>query len=60
LDSPFALFVAAAVAVRGELKKPGVAAFFREWVCERHPDEPWRHDDCPGPGMPPSYVKRSV
>jgi putative RNA ligase len=21
-------------------------------VCERHPDRPWPHDDCPGPGMP--------
>jgi hypothetical protein len=21
------------------------------WVCEEHPDKPWPHDDCPGPGM---------
>lgn len=21
------------------------------WVCEQHPDKPWRHDDCAGPGM---------
>jgi hypothetical protein len=29
-------------------------AFFRgEAVCERHPDKPWPHDDCAGPGMPP-------
>ena len=20
------------------------------WVCEAHPDLPWPHDDCPGPG----------
>jgi hypothetical protein len=32
---------------------PGVEAFFREWVCEQHPDRPFPHDDCPGPGMPP-------
>lgn len=23
----------------------------REWVCEQHPDKPWPHDDCAGPGM---------
>jgi hypothetical protein len=28
-------------------------AFFRKWVCETHPDKPFPHDDCPGPGMPP-------
>lgn len=22
------------------------------WVCEQHPDRPWPHDDCEGPGMP--------
>lgn len=22
-----------------------------EWVCEAHPDKPFPHDDCPGPGM---------
>jgi hypothetical protein len=32
---------------------PGVTAFFRKWVCEQHPDKPWPHDDCAGPGMPP-------
>ena len=21
------------------------------WVCEQHPDQPFPHDDCPGPGM---------
>lgn len=21
------------------------------WVCEQHPDLPFEHDDCPGPGM---------
>jgi hypothetical protein len=21
------------------------------WVCERHEDMPWPHDDCPGPGQ---------
>src|SRR5688572_19571504 len=21
------------------------------WVCEAHPDRPWPHDACPGPGM---------
>jgi hypothetical protein len=21
------------------------------WVCEKHPDQPFPHDDCPGPGM---------
>ncbi len=23
-----------------------------EWVCEQHPDQPWPHDGCDGPGMP--------
>jgi hypothetical protein len=23
-----------------------------EWICEQHPDKPWPHGDCPGPGMP--------
>jgi hypothetical protein len=22
------------------------------WICEAHPDQPWPHDDCAGPGMP--------
>lgn len=22
------------------------------WVCEAHPDKPWPHDGCPGPGTP--------
>jgi hypothetical protein len=22
------------------------------WVCEAHPDQPWLHDECRGPGMP--------
>lgn len=22
------------------------------WICEEHPDRPWPHDDCAGPGMP--------
>jgi hypothetical protein len=21
------------------------------WICEEHPDNPWPHDDCAGPGM---------
>ena len=21
------------------------------WICEQHPDLPWPHDDCGGPGM---------
>lgn len=21
------------------------------WRCEEHPDKPWPHDDCPGPGF---------
>jgi hypothetical protein len=21
------------------------------WICEAHPDQPWPHDNCPGPGM---------
>jgi hypothetical protein len=21
------------------------------WVCEEHPDLPWPHDECPGPGV---------
>lgn len=21
------------------------------WICEEHPDKPWPHDDCAGPGM---------
>jgi hypothetical protein len=20
------------------------------WTCEKHPDQPWPHGDCPGPG----------
>jgi hypothetical protein len=27
-----------------------------EWICEQHPDKPWPHGDCPGPGMP---IRRS-
>ena len=22
------------------------------WICEEHPDLPWPHDDCGGPGVP--------
>lgn len=22
------------------------------WICEEHPELPWPHDDCAGPGMP--------
>ena len=22
------------------------------WICEEHPDKPWPHDDCSGPGVP--------
>jgi hypothetical protein len=22
------------------------------WICEQHPDRPWPHDDCAGPGEP--------
>ncbi len=22
------------------------------WICEEHPNLPWPHDDCSGPGMP--------
>jgi hypothetical protein len=22
------------------------------WICEQHPDRPWPHDDCHGPGDP--------
>ena len=22
------------------------------WICEQHPDQPWPHDDCAGPGAP--------
>lgn len=22
------------------------------WICEAHPDQPWPHGDCGGPGMP--------
>jgi Phage integrase family len=21
------------------------------WICEEHPDKPWPHDDCAGPGV---------
>jgi hypothetical protein len=21
------------------------------WICEAHPERPWPHDDCSGPGM---------
>lgn len=26
---------------------------YTDMVCEEHPDKPWPHDDCLGPGMPP-------
>jgi hypothetical protein len=42
---------------RGEADRD-LDAFFRgEAVCERHPDKPWPHHDCPGPGMPPPFEK---
>ena len=22
------------------------------WICEEHPDKPWPHDHCYGPGVP--------
>jgi hypothetical protein len=22
------------------------------WICEEHPDKPWPHDGCAGPGVP--------
>ncbi len=22
------------------------------WLCEQHPEKPWPHDDCAGPGVP--------
>jgi hypothetical protein len=22
------------------------------WICKVHPDQPWPHDQCPGPAMP--------
>ena len=22
------------------------------WICEEHPDQPWPHQNCAGPGMP--------
>jgi hypothetical protein len=22
------------------------------WICKEHPDQPWPHDDCAGPGIP--------
>ena len=22
------------------------------WICEEHPNQPWPHDDCSGPGVP--------
>lgn len=28
-------------------------------VCEQHPDVPWPHGDCPGPGMLPQAETRS-
>jgi hypothetical protein len=21
------------------------------WICEKHPDQAWPHEDCPGPGQ---------
>jgi len=29
-----------------------VPCYATGWICEAHPDHPWPHDDCPGPGMP--------
>jgi hypothetical protein len=35
-------------------------AFFRgEMVCELHPNQPFPHDECPGPGMPPPLERSS-
>lgn len=39
-----------------ERERPAVMACERcggdGWVCEAHPDRPWPHDDCSGPGIP--------
>ena len=32
----------------------------RGWVCESHPEKPFQHDDCGGPGMPCTCIPKGV
>lgn len=51
--------VAAAAALEAEVPEvPGKMDQEPEvsMVCEAHPNLEWPHDDCPGPGMPPTAV----
>jgi hypothetical protein len=37
----------------GHLTKPAQVHVCEDgWVCEKHPDQGWPHNDCAGPGMP--------
>ena len=29
------------------------------WICEQHPDKPFPHDDCAGPGDPCPYCNNA-
>ncbi len=31
--------------------QPNVCHCHQGWICEEHPDRPWPHDDCAGPGI---------
>jgi hypothetical protein len=41
-----------AVDLRSAKREIGPRPVEGEWVCEQHPNMPWPHDDCAGPGMP--------
>lgn len=42
------------VTARGRLVQSEICPQCRgaRWTCEAHPDRPWPHDDCSGPGEP--------
>lgn len=36
-----------------EVLQPSCPRCGRErWICEEHPEQPWPHDNCAGPGIP--------
>ena len=42
-----------------EVNWPGGTGRYEGWVCEAHPDKPFPHDDCAGPGMPsPEFLAK--
>jgi hypothetical protein len=34
------------------LRRPDCPKCVDGWICEAHPNHPWPHDQCAGPGMP--------